>query len=166
MTDVVKKSSAWAPAMVARKRSNWRRRSFTAWFSVHLAYAWRHHRLLRLATPTRFTEFVQWRKLYDRETPFSPFIDKLAVKSFVARRLGNEWVTPTLWSGAELPDRPPCRPPFGVKSSHGCNQKGIVRTGSEDWAEIRRASRRWMRRDYGRWIDEHAYLSHHRHSAV
>lgn len=157
MTSVVKKSFARAPVIVAGIRSSSRRPSLTAWIRVHLAYAWRHRRLLRLATPTRFTELVQWRKLYDRETSFSPFIDKLAVKSFVARRLGNEWVTPTLWSGAELPDSPPCRPPFVVKSSHGCNQKRIVRTGLEDWAEIQRASRRWMSRDYGRWLDEHAY---------
>jgi hypothetical protein len=125
---------------------------------VHLTYLWRHKRTLSLKNPRRFTELVQWRKLYERTTPMSHFVDKLAVKAFVAQRLGPDWITPTIWSGTILPESPPWQRPFVVKSSHGCNQRRIVRDGSESWDEVRRASMRWMRSDYGRWLDEHAYV--------
>lgn len=140
--------------------------SMLAVLRVHLTYAWRHRRLLSLKAPTRFTELVQWRKLYDRERCLSPFIDKLAVKAFVSSRLGPDWVTPTLWSGTILPHDPPSQPPFVVKSSHGCNQRRIVRTGLENWTEIRRASKRWIRSEYGGWLDEHAYAGVPRHLMV
>ena len=84
-------------------------------------------------------------------------IDKLGVKRFVAERLGEGWVTPTLWTGTALPEVPSWPRPFVVKSRHGCNQRHFVRTGAENWAAIRRASARWMRRDYGFWLDEHGY---------
>jgi len=124
---------------------------------VHLAYWWRHRRWLSLRAPQRFTELVQHRKLFDRTPHLPPLIDKIAVKRFVADRLGPEWLTPTLWSGDALPERPPWPRPFVVKSRHGCNQHRFVRSGDEDWGAIRRAAAGWMRSDYGRWLDEHGY---------
>lgn len=124
---------------------------------VHLTYLWRHRRVLRLGSPTRFTELVQRRKLYDRDARLPLLIDKLKAKRFVVQRLGADWVTPTLWSGTVLPDLPCWPSPFVIKSRHGCNQHRFVRTGSEDWGAIRRAAARWMRRDYGVWLDEHGY---------
>ena len=62
---------------------------------LHLTYAWRHRRLLSLGSPTTFNELVQWRKRHDRDARLPHLIDKLAVKRFVADRLGPEWVTPT-----------------------------------------------------------------------
>lgn len=124
---------------------------------VYLTYLWRHRRLLSLDTPTRFTELVQRRKLFEHDRRLPHLIDKLGAKRFVVERLGEEWVTPTLWSGRELP-AVPCWPrPFVVKSRHGSNQHRFVRTVSADWPSIRRAAARWMRRGYGGWLDESGY---------
>jgi hypothetical protein len=124
---------------------------------VHLAYLWRHRRPLSLADPTRFTELVQRRKLVDRDQRLPHLIDKVAVKRFVADALGDDWVTPTLWTGEALPDAPRWPYPFVVKSRHGCNQRRFVRDGSADWREIRHAAAGWMRSSYGDWLDEWGY---------
>jgi len=124
---------------------------------LHLTYLWRHRRPLSLGNPTRFTELVQRRKLRDRDRRVPPLIDKVAVKRFVAEALAPEWVTPTLWSGEELPAAPAWPYPFVVKSRHGCNQRRFVRDGGEDWRAIRRAATGWMSSAYGHWLDEWGY---------
>lgn len=131
--------------------------SWATYLRLHLTYLWRHGRALSLRDPQSFTELVQWRKLADRDPRMSALIDKLAVKQIVADRLGARWTTPTLWSGMVLPERPPCAAPFVVKSRHGCRQMRVVRSDRDDWGAIRRASARWVRRPYGRWLDEWGY---------
>ena len=90
-------------------------------------------------------------------------IDKVGVKVFVANVLGDEWVTPTLWSGETLPDEPPFPGPFVVKSRHGCRQYRVVRhtannwQASDDWHAVRLAAAGWMQRPYGKWLDEWGY---------
>lgn len=126
-------------------------------FRLFVIYGWRHHRLLHLRRPQRWSEWVQWRKVFDRD-PRQPLLqDKLAVKDHVAALLGSEWIIPTLWHGTRLPATPSWPIPFVVKARHGCNQTRFVRTGGEDWGAIRRAADRWMRRRYGYWLDEWLY---------
>jgi len=134
-----------------------RRQPWATTLRLHLTYLWRHRRPLSLADPTRFTELVQRRKLRDHDQRLPHLIDKVAVKRFVAETLGPEWVTPTLWSGDELPATPDWPCPFVVKSRHGCNQRRFVRDGSADWPGIRRAAAGWMAGSYGRWLDEWGY---------
>ena len=124
---------------------------------LHLTYLWRHRRRLNIEAPRSFNELVQRRKLIDRDPRMPGLIDKLMVKQFVTDTLGREWVTPTIWSGDALPDVPPMPAPFVVKSRHGCKQARFVRTGTENWDEIRRASRKWMQSGYGQWLDEWGY---------
>lgn len=124
---------------------------------LHLTYLWRHRRLLSLSRPTRFTELLQRRKLVDRDPRLAGLIDKLMVKRFVADRLGPAWVTPTLWSGDELPELPPCAGLCVVKSRHGCGQTEIVGSGAANWTDVRRRARSWVKRSYGGWLDEWGY---------
>ncbi|ALC13961.1 ATP-grasp fold amidoligase family protein [Sphingopyxis sp. 113P3] len=124
---------------------------------AHILYAARHRRRLNLASPRRFTEWVQWRKLFDHDPRQPRLQDKVAVKFHVAELLGPDWITPTLWHGTVLPDRPLWQPPFVLKARHGCNQNRYVRDVSADWSEIRRAATRWMRHGYGGWLGEWLY---------
>lgn len=126
---------------------------------VRLAYLWRHGRLPDLDAPKRFTELVQHRKLFNRDPRLPRMIDKVTVKRFVGETLGTAWVTPTLWTGEELPPERCWEAPFVVKSRHGCNQRCFVRIGNEDWDAVRLASDRWMRFTYGRWLAEWGYRS-------
>jgi hypothetical protein len=124
---------------------------------IDLTYLWRHRRLPDLADPRLFTELIQLRKLRDRDPRMPAMADKVAVKTIVADRLGREWVIPSLWSGIEMPERPLWTGPVVVKSRHGCNHTVFVRDLDRDWRAARRASARWMRRDYGWWLDEWLY---------
>ncbi|WP_260600129.1 ATP-grasp fold amidoligase family protein [Sphingomonas endolithica] len=125
---------------------------------VHLTYLWQHRRALHLSTPQRFTEWVQHRKLYDRDPRLPELVDKVAVKAVVALALGPEWVIPTLWEGRSLPDQPPAPLPLVVKARHGCGHIAFVRTLAE-WEAARSQTASWENMRYGRWLDEWAYAS-------
>ncbi|WP_344707006.1 ATP-grasp fold amidoligase family protein [Sphingomonas swuensis] len=123
---------------------------------VQLTYWWRHRRLARLSAPRLFTEWVQHRKLNDRDPRLPILADKVLVKDWVAERLGPEWITPTLWAGKVMPTRPDWPLPVIVKSRHGCNQNMVVRSLADHREAVRRA-RRWAGRPYGAWLDEWLY---------
>ncbi|MGB3847596.1 MAG: ATP-grasp fold amidoligase family protein [Sphingopyxis sp.] len=126
---------------------------------VAFLYALRHRRLPDLTNPTRFTELVQLRKLNDRSPLQRLLMDKLAAKRLASEQVGADWIVPTLWQGEFLPHVIPFAVPSIVKARHGCNQYRIFETfpDCDSWEQIRRAARRWQRRDYGRWLDEWAY---------
>jgi hypothetical protein len=86
---------------------------------VALLYAWRHKRLPDLVDPTRFTEFVQLRKLTDRSPVQRLLMDKLAAKRIAAERLGARWIVPTLWQGKTLPRLIQFPVPAIIKARHG-----------------------------------------------
>jgi hypothetical protein len=123
---------------------------------VGLAYWWRHWRWPSLADPRTFTEWVQWRKLNDRDPARSLLTDKAYSKRIAARLLGEAFVVPTLWEGQDLPEVPPWPMPFVVKSNHGCGQWGVVRNPT-DYRRVRLQSRQWLTQHYGAWLDEWHY---------
>jgi hypothetical protein len=123
---------------------------------VGLNYGWRHRRWPMLAEPRRFTEWVQWRKLNDRDEARARLTDKLHGKGLAASVLGDDMVIPTLWQGCELPRLAPWPMPFIVKANHGCGQFVVVRNAT-DYTRARRQSPAWLRRAYGGWLDEWHY---------
>lgn len=75
---------------------------------------------LDLEKPRTFNEKIQWLKLYDRNPLYTQLVDKYAVKQWVAERVGEEHVIPTLgvWEHfddidfSKLPDK------FVLKCTH------------------------------------------------
>jgi hypothetical protein len=58
---------------------------------VRAAYTHGHNgRKPRLLRPRRFTEKMQWRKLFDLNPLYAVISDKLAVRDFIAERVGND----------------------------------------------------------------------------
>jgi hypothetical protein len=131
-------------------------RDLAALARIHLSYFWRHGRMPSLNDPQRFTELVQLRKLHDRDPRMPLMADKVEIKAFVTKRLGHDWVIPTLWSGAILPSDLRFDRPVIVKSRHGCNQAVVVRSDG-DWTRAVHRSRKWMAGLYGGWLDEWLY---------
>ena len=123
---------------------------------VGLAYRWRHGRWPELARPRRFTEWVQWRKLNDRNPERALLTDKAHAKRVAAAVLGDGFIIPTLWRGDQLPVVAPWPLPFVVKANHGCGQYVVVRT-SDDYRRARRIAPKWLDRVYGGWLDEWFY---------
>lgn len=84
---------------------------------------------LNLEKPERFTEKVQWRKLYDRDEIYSLMSDKLRVREWVGNKIGSEYLVPVLgcWNHFNeidfsiLPDQ------FVLKTNNGCHANIIVK---------------------------------------
>ena len=128
---------------------------------VGLIYWWRHRHWPALREPRRFTEWVQWRKLNDRDAERARLTDKAHSKSFAAATLGPSFVIPTLWQGERLPETAPWTMPFIVKANHGCGQYVVVRS-ADDYRRAQRVSPGWIERCYGGWLDEWHYRGAHR----
>ena len=127
--------------------------------AVHLAvlYRARHGRWPDLARPRRFTEWVQWSKLYDRCPERARLSDKRHSKAIAAAALGREMVVPTLWFGRILPEAP-WPMPFMVKPNHSCGRYIVVRDAA-DWRRARALASRWLADGYGAMLGEWHYRS-------
>ena len=82
-----------------------------------------------LKHPVRYTEKLQWMKLYDHNPLYHKLVDKADVKPYVASLVGEEHIVPTLgvWDSPEeidwdsLPDR------FVLKCTHDSGSTVICR---------------------------------------
>lgn len=54
------------------------------------------HKRLDLKNPKGFNEKLQWLKLYDRRPEYTVMVDKYAAKQYVAARIGEQYIIPTL----------------------------------------------------------------------
>ena len=95
---------------------------------LQILYYLRMGKVLHLNNPKTFTEKLQWLKLYDRKPEYTMMVDKLAVKNYVSKIIGEKYVVPTLgvWDRPEdidwdsLPDK------FVLKTKHGSGSVGVV----------------------------------------
>lgn len=75
---------------------------------------------LDLDNPHKYTEKLQWLKLYDHRPEYTTMVDKYAVKQYVAERIGEEYVIPLLgvWERAEDIDFDTLPDQFVLKTTH------------------------------------------------
>ncbi|MEO8881179.1 MAG: ATP-grasp fold amidoligase family protein [Gemmatimonadaceae bacterium] len=102
---------------------------------------------------------MQWRKLFDFNPLFPILCDKIAVRDYIAERVGREHIIPLLWSGApaDIPFDAVARPYF-LKSSHSSGQViMIARDDVLDTADIRERAAKWLANNYGLAYDEPGY---------
>lgn len=78
--------------------------------------------------PKTFSEKLQWLKLYDRNPEYTRLVDKYAVKDFVAKTIGEEYIIPTLgvWDRPEDIDWESLPQKFVLKTTHGGGGGGVV----------------------------------------
>jgi hypothetical protein len=110
--------------------------------------------------PKTFSEHCQARKVFDRSPKLPQYADKVLVKSFVSRELGQSWVIPTIWHGTELPpeSKRDWKRPFVIKANNGSATNIFVREhDTVDWAEIDLVTRNWLRKPYGLGYGEWLY---------
>lgn len=85
-------------------------------------------RWLNLKNPKRYTEKLQWLKLYYHNPIIPSLVDKITVKDYVAKKIGKEYVIKTYgtWEKieeidfAQLPDK------FVLKTNHTGGGEGII----------------------------------------
>ena len=94
---------------------------------IREAYQVAHGRWPRLVRPRRFTEKMQWRKLFDPNPQLTVFCDKLATRELIAARLGPQYLAPLCWTGsAETLPLDTLAPPYFLKSTHASGQVMLV----------------------------------------
>jgi hypothetical protein len=127
---------------------------------VRADYRHLHGRAPALLRPRRFTEKMQWRKLFELDPSFAILSDKLAARDFVAARIGPGRQADLLWAGND-PDAIPFDrliPPYVLKSTHASGQVVIVRNNAAlDVNAARAAARGWLAYCHGTSMNEPAY---------
>ena len=75
---------------------------------------------LNLKTPKSFSEKIQWLKLYDRRPEYTMMVDKVKVKEYVASKIGEQYVIPTLgvWDDPDKIDFHALPERFVLKLNH------------------------------------------------
>ena len=78
--------------------------------------------------PRTFNEKINWLKLYNRKPEYTKMVDKYAVKDYVAAKIGNEYIIPTIgvWETPELIDWDRLPNQFVLKTTHGGGGGGVV----------------------------------------
>ncbi len=85
-------------------------------------------RKLDLKNPKTFSEKIQWLKLYDRRPEYTIMVDKYTVKQYVAERIGEEYIIPTIgvWESPEKIDWDSLPQKFVLKTTHGGGGGGVI----------------------------------------
>ena len=83
---------------------------------------------LNLKNPKTFNEKLQWLKLYNRKPEYTTMVDKYAVKEYVASKIGEEYIIPTLgvWDTPNEIDWDSLPDQFVLKTTHGGGGCGVV----------------------------------------
>ena len=83
---------------------------------------------LDLDNPRTFCEKLQWLKLYDRKQEYTKMVDKFEVKKYVANKIGEEYIIPTLgvWNTPWDIDWDTLPNQFVLKTTHGGGGNGVI----------------------------------------
>lgn len=78
------------------------------------------HKKLDLRYPKTFNEKLQWLKIYDRKPEYTVMVDKYAAKQYVADRIGEQYIIPTLgvWENFDDIDFESLPNQFVLKCTH------------------------------------------------
>lgn len=78
------------------------------------------HRRLNLKNPETFNEKLQWLKLYNRKPEYTIMVDKVKAKEYVASKIGEEYIIPTLgvWEDPDDIDFKALPEQFVLKCNH------------------------------------------------
>jgi hypothetical protein len=110
--------------------------------------------------PVTFNDHILHRKFYVRDALLTATTDKLAVREYVANRIGSEYLIPLLATAerAELFDWDSLPPPFVLKANHGSGMTIFVTdTRSMDREAVQAVANGWLATSYYEWRREWAY---------
>lgn len=101
--------------------------------------------------PQSFNEKLQWLKLHDRKPIYTVMVDKYAAKGYVSKRIGEDYIIPTLgvWERFEDIDFGQLPSQFALKCTHDsggviiCQDKALF-----DFQKARKQLGRSLKRNY------------------
>lgn len=95
---------------------------------LSVLYRLKKNRWIDWQRPRTFNEKLQWLKLYNRKPEYTQMVDKYAVKEYVAKLIGEEYIIPALgiWNRVEDIDFDTLPNQFVLKTTHGGGSGGVV----------------------------------------
>lgn len=138
-------------------------------------YYLNHSRPINLDNPQRYTEKLQWLKLYYRDPIWTQMVDKYRVKEIVSERAGKQYVAPVLgvWNRAEEIEWEKLPNQFVLKTNHDSGNNGVFivkdktqirknqlirRINKSLHTDTSKAGREWPYRDVQRCVFAEQYL--------
>lgn len=95
---------------------------------LSILYRCRMGKWIEWENPQTFTEKIQWLKLYNRRSEYTTMVDKYEVKKYVADRVGEQCIIPTIgvWDSVDEIDFDALPDKFVLKTTHGGGGGGVV----------------------------------------
>ena len=115
---------------------------------------------INLDNPKGFNEKLNWLKLHDRNPLYNILVDKLAVKQWVADKIGAQYVSETYdsWDRVESISLENLPNQFVLKTNHDSGGVAICRDKSSfDFDAAKRVLRRHLNSNYFWWTREWPY---------
>lgn len=120
------------------------------WF-IQVKYYKCFGRKLDLKNPQTFNEKLQWLKIHDRNPLYTVLVDKYRVKQYVADKIGEEYVIPTLavYQSVDEIDLDKLPEQFVLKCNHDSGSVVICRDKSKfDWEIYKEKLRKALNENY------------------
>ncbi|WP_219717455.1 ATP-grasp fold amidoligase family protein [Salimicrobium jeotgali] len=130
-------------------------KGFLKWMSdynyLRLVYRAETGNKLNLKNPKKYSEKLQWLKLYDRKPKYVSYVDKYEVRKHVSKTIGEEYLNPLLavyqrveeieWD--KLPNK------FVLKCTHGSSSNIICTDKNQlNIREAEKKLKKWMNRNW------------------
>lgn len=118
---------------------------------AELRYRIEQDRSLNLKNPQRFTEKIQWIKLYERTELRKKVADRLRARYYASKKIGIDHLVPMIDSFDELtpivwkslPEQ------FVLKANHGCGMVRIVHDKADTlYEEVKKKTVLWRQTEY------------------
>jgi hypothetical protein len=120
---------------------------FIEWyFKRYMGYS------IDLNNPQTLNEKITWLKLYDRSDLHTLVADKYTVRSYVAKKIGEEYLIPLLYHTKNASDLKPENLPdssFIIKNNHDSGGYKIVKDKSSvDWPQVQKNFKRYLKENF------------------
>lgn len=106
-----------------------------------------------LDNPKRFTEKLEWLKIYDSTFLKTYCADKITVRDYVKKKLGKDISIPILGIYDKFDDIDFSKLPkdYIIKTNHGSHTNIIVKDGNIDKKIAKRKITEWLSKDWSWW---------------
>ena len=119
---------------------------------IKALYFKRFNKTLNVSQPKSFTEKIQWLKLYDRSDLHTLCADKLAVRDYISKTIGSEYLIPLIFNTKTSDDiTKEIIPnyPVIIKPNHDSGTYFIIKNKYEhDFKKIRKTLKESLKKNY------------------
>ena len=132
----------------------------TDYYYSKLLYETKLKKKLKIKKPETFNEKITWIKLYDKNPIYHILADKLAVRQYIVKKIGHEFLNELydVFNSVEDIKLENLPKSFILKVTHGCGYNIICRNKlNMDWNNEFNKLKKWLKKDYYKQGREWAY---------